>query len=57
MGEVTMMENITVTRGDSRREIMSDTGFESAAHDGDIDSDQEYRHRPLYYPSQADSAR
>jgi hypothetical protein len=53
---VTMMENITVTRGDSRREIMSDTGFESAAHDGDIDSDQEYRHRPLYYPSQADSA-
>jgi hypothetical protein len=54
---VTMMENITVTRGDSRREIMSDTGFESAAHDGDIDSDQEYRHRPLYYPSQADSAR
>ncbi|EFA05055.2 WD repeat-containing protein 62-like Protein [Tribolium castaneum] len=43
------MENITLTRGDT------DTGFESAAHDGDIDSDHEYR-RPLYYPNQVDSA-
>ncbi|RZC41906.1 mitogen-activated protein kinase-binding protein 1, partial [Asbolus verrucosus] len=56
-----LMENVTLTRGDIRREIMSDnmtdTGFESTAHDGDIDSDHEYRHRPLYYPTQADSAR
>ncbi|KAK5638850.1 hypothetical protein RI129_013145 [Pyrocoelia pectoralis] len=33
-----------------------DTDIESTAHDGDIDSDQEYRHQPLYYPSQVDSA-
>lgn len=30
---------------------------ESTAHDADIDSDQEYRHQPLYYPTQHDSAR
>ncbi|KAK4878078.1 hypothetical protein RN001_010584 [Aquatica leii] len=33
-----------------------DTDIESTAHDADIDSDQEYRHQPLYYPSQIDSA-
>ncbi|XP_031332032.1 mitogen-activated protein kinase-binding protein 1 isoform X3 [Photinus pyralis] len=33
-----------------------DTDIESTAHDADIDSDQEYRHQPLYYPSQVDSA-
>ena len=55
------MDNVTITRGDNRRETMSDTmtdtGFESTAHDGDIDSEHEYRHRPLYYPNPADSAR
>lgn len=30
---------------------------ESTAHDGDIDSDAEYRHRPIYYPSQSGTAR
>lgn len=30
---------------------------ESTAHDGDIDSDMEYRQRPIYYPTQSGSAR
>ncbi|KAK9872811.1 hypothetical protein WA026_019595 [Henosepilachna vigintioctopunctata] len=52
------ISNIRVTnivRSDSRRrgDTMSDTGFESAAHDADIDSDHEYKN--LYYPAQADS--
>lgn len=55
------MEKVTISRGSSRRDFLSDnmtdTGFESTAHDGDIDSDHEFRHRPLYYPVQTDSAR
>lgn len=35
---------------------MRDVDLESNAHDGDVDSDQEYRHQPLYYPLQIDSA-
>ncbi|KAL3271989.1 hypothetical protein HHI36_022458 [Cryptolaemus montrouzieri] len=44
-----------ITRSESRRrgDTMSDTGFESAAHDADIDSDHEYKN--LYYPAQAES--
>lgn len=57
------MEKVTISRGsnNNRRDFssdtMTDTGFESTAHDGDIDSDHEFRHRPLYYPVQTDSAR
>uniref|UniRef100_A0AAR5Q0L6 MABP1/WDR62 second WD40 domain-containing protein n=1 Tax=Dendroctonus ponderosae TaxID=77166 RepID=A0AAR5Q0L6_DENPD len=51
--------NITI-REKSRRGVMTDDSAigdaESTAHDGDLDSDSEYRHRPLYYPSLADSA-
>ncbi|CAH0549034.1 unnamed protein product, partial [Brassicogethes aeneus] len=51
--------NVTL-RSDTRRSIMTDDSaigdVESTAHDGDIDSDNEYRYRPLYYPTQADSA-
>ncbi|CAH1956634.1 unnamed protein product [Acanthoscelides obtectus] len=46
-----------VTRIESRRGIMTDDSaigdVESTAHDGDIDSDMEYRHRPIYYPTQS----
>lgn len=31
--------------------------IESTAHDADIDSDMEYRHQPIYYPSQSGSQR
>ncbi|KAI4454792.1 wd repeat domain 62 isoform g [Holotrichia oblita] len=58
--------NINVTRGgEQRRNLFTDDSAlgslrdpdnESTAHDGDIDSDQEYRHQPLYYPTQIDSA-
>ncbi|CAH1107788.1 unnamed protein product, partial [Psylliodes chrysocephalus] len=54
--EATSMSKLT-TRVDSRRGIMTDDSaigdVESAAHDGDIDSDHEYRTRPIYYPSQS----
>lgn len=50
--------NITI-RDRNRRGIMTDDSaigdIESTAHDGDLDSDTEYRRRPLYYPSLADS--
>ncbi|XP_049824929.1 mitogen-activated protein kinase-binding protein 1 isoform X3 [Aethina tumida] len=56
--DVTMAErmaNITM-RSETRRSIMTDDSAigdaESTAHDGDIDSDNDYRHRPLYYPNQ-----
>lgn len=49
------MANITM-RSETRRSIMTDDSAigdaESTAHDGDIDSDNDYRHRPLYYPNQ-----
>ncbi|KRT85576.1 WD40 domain-containing protein, partial [Oryctes borbonicus] len=57
--------NITLSRGELRRNLFTDDSAlgslrdpdnESTAHDGDIDSDQEYRHQPLYYPTQIDSA-
>ncbi|XP_017782013.1 PREDICTED: WD repeat-containing protein 62 isoform X2 [Nicrophorus vespilloides] len=51
--------NINLSRGDGRRlteDSFVDPELESIAHDGDIDSDQEYRHQPMYYPTQADSA-
>ncbi|VEN46369.1 unnamed protein product [Callosobruchus maculatus] len=45
------------TRIESRRGIMTDDSaigdVESTAHDADIDSDMEYRHRPIYYPTQS----
>ncbi|KAL1501244.1 hypothetical protein ABEB36_006606 [Hypothenemus hampei] len=41
------------------RGVMTDDSaigdVESVAHDGDLDSDSDYRHRPLYYPSLANS--
>nr|CAI5844434.1 unnamed protein product [Callosobruchus analis] len=50
------MSKVT-TRIESRRGIMTDDSaigdVESTAHDGDIDSDMEYRHRPIYYPTQS----
>lgn len=56
--------NITLSRGERTGLLTDDSALgsfrdpdESTAHDGDIDSDQEYRHRPLYYPTQHDSAR
>ncbi|XP_025834885.1 WD repeat-containing protein 62 isoform X3 [Agrilus planipennis] len=59
-------ESITIPRNDARRNILTDdsaiggsvrdTDLESTAHDADIDSDQEYKHQPMYYPSQIDSA-
>ncbi|KAJ8956105.1 hypothetical protein NQ318_016559 [Aromia moschata] len=52
----TMTVSKVTTRVESRRGIMTDDSAigdaESTAHDGDIDSDNEYRHRPIYYPSQ-----
>lgn len=57
--ETTLVSKIT-TRIESRRGIMTDDSAigdaESTAHDGDIDSDAEYRHRPIYYPSQSGTA-
>ncbi|XP_072381672.1 mitogen-activated protein kinase-binding protein 1 isoform X9 [Diabrotica undecimpunctata] len=58
--EVTSMSKVTTrVETSSRRGIMTDDSaigdVESNAHDGDIDSDMEYRHRPIYYPSQSGS--
>ncbi|KAF5307413.1 hypothetical protein FQR65_LT06927 [Abscondita terminalis] len=44
-----------VLTDDSALGSVRDTDIESTAHDADIDSDQEYRQEPLYYPSQVDS--
>lgn len=56
----TLVSKVT-TRIESRRGIMTDDSAigdaESTAHDADIDSDAEYRHRPIYYPSQSGTAR
>ncbi|KAF7286628.1 hypothetical protein GWI33_004661 [Rhynchophorus ferrugineus] len=50
--------NITI-RDRNRRGIMTDDSaigdVESTAHEGDLDSDTDYRHKPLYYPTLADS--
>ncbi|KAJ8969563.1 hypothetical protein NQ314_001684 [Rhamnusium bicolor] len=57
--EMMTMSKVT-TRVESRRGVMTDDSAigdaESTAHDGDIDSDNEYRHRPIYYPSQTGTA-
>ncbi|XP_050299920.1 uncharacterized protein LOC126738571 isoform X2 [Anthonomus grandis grandis] len=53
-----LSQNITI-RDTTRRGIMTDDSaigdVESMAHDGDLDSDSEYRSRPLYYPSSVGS--
>lgn len=55
--------NVTkmTTRVENRRGIMTDDSaigdVELTAHDADIDSDVEYRHRALYYPAQSGSLR
>lgn len=54
--------NVTIGRGERTGLLTGDSALSSfrdpdESHDGDIDSDQEYRHQPLYYPSQHDSAR
>ncbi|XP_045468515.1 mitogen-activated protein kinase-binding protein 1 isoform X11 [Harmonia axyridis] len=53
--EISSSRTVITSRLESRRrgDTMSDTGFESAAHDADIDSDHDYKN--LYYPAQADS--
>lgn len=54
--EVSVSTSKITTRIESRRGIMTDDSaigdVESMAHDGDIDSDNDYRHRMTYYPSQ-----
>ncbi|CAH1118398.1 unnamed protein product [Phaedon cochleariae] len=54
--EVTTVTKLS-SRSESRRGVMTDDSAigdaESTAHDGDIDSDNEYRHRAIYYPSQS----
>lgn len=56
--KVSKQVNNNVTIRDNRRGIMTDDSAigetESTAHDADIDSDHEYRQRPVYYPSQND---
>lgn len=56
--------NITIHRDGRRSHLTDDSALgslrdpdESTAHDADVDSDMEYRHQPLYYPNQHDSAR
>ncbi|CAG9861239.1 unnamed protein product [Phyllotreta striolata] len=53
------VSKVTTRIETNRRGIMTDDSalgdVESTAHDGDIDSDHEYRHRPIYYPSQTNS--
>ena len=42
---------------DSALGSLKDQDNESTAHEGDINSDQEYRQQMLYYPATVDSAR
>ncbi|XP_056630117.1 mitogen-activated protein kinase-binding protein 1 isoform X3 [Diorhabda sublineata] len=58
--EVTSVSKLTArTEISTRRGIMTDDSaigdVECTAHDADIDSDMEYRHRPIYYPTQSGS--
>ncbi|XP_074041740.1 WD repeat domain 62 isoform X2 [Leptinotarsa decemlineata] len=56
--EIVSVSKLT-TRVETRRGVMTDDSAigdaESTAHDGDIDSDNDYRHRPIYYPTQTGS--
>lgn len=58
--EITSINKLT-TRVEHRRGIMTDDSAigdgESTVHDADIDSDIEYRQRPIYYPTQSGTQR
>lgn len=58
--DVTSISKLS-TRVEHRRAIMTDDSAigdgESTVHDADIDSDIEYRQRPIYYPTQSGTQR